>query len=112
MGCDGKKWELVTKVGVDLRDTNYLYRIHTGEDNCQIIVERKRKEPEWKDITDECTLSTNISSHGGKYYTLNHKGNCLAVFSPIKSVIKDVDGYKIERAVGGTISFRVYKKLV
>ena len=71
-----------------------------------------KKEPGYLDITNECRTELRKSGHSEGYYSaIMHNSTLVAALGYGRlTPINIKKGYKIEKAKGAVISFRVYKK--
>jgi hypothetical protein len=85
----------------------YKFRKENGELTVLVEVE----EPEWVDVTALCAVKIETSvRNGGLFAMLIYEGAIVAYFSPLHTIVKRPDNYKLELAKGAKISFRVFKR--
>ena len=80
-------------------------------DKGELFLSYQEKVPTEQDITKECTVEFTQSRHSGGYYcNIMHDGKsvvALGVDDTSRSTIKS--GYRMVKAPGATVSFRIVK---
>jgi hypothetical protein len=97
-----ERWDIVKRTGLRVGKGERV-AIRDGE----VVVERQTVE---RDVTDQCTAELRKSATSDGYYVaINHNGKCiiaLGVDENSKFLFRS-NGYTMERAKGGHVSFQV-----